>query len=125
MAQHLGIAAWKVYRFHVDLATPANSTFTLGGSPTPAGYTTLGAAVPQLETTDLLDNLADRPMFRLAYRRFPDGHEALVGNRTVSSGGVAAIRWWEINNATSGSPVSRSKAPTSPTRPGGGWAAPP
>ncbi len=95
---------WKVYRFHVDWATPANSTFTLGGSPTPAGYTTLGAAVPQLETTDLLDNLADRPMFRLAYRRFPDGHEALVGNRTVSSGGVAAIRWWEINNATSGSP---------------------
>ena len=95
---------WKVYRFHVDWATPANSTFTLGGSPTPAGYTTLGAEVPQLGTTDLLDNLADRPMFRLAYRRFSDGHEALVGNRTVSSGGVAAIRWWEINNATSGSP---------------------
>ena len=95
---------WKVYRFHVDWATPANSTFTLGGSPTPAGYTTLGAEVPQLGTTDLLDNLADRPMFRLAYRRFPDGHEALVGNLTVSSGGVAAIRWWEINNATSGSP---------------------
>src|SRR5262245_55549125 len=96
---------WNLYRFHVDWGTPGNSTFTLGGSPTPAGYTALGAAVPQLGSTDLLDNLADRPMFRLAYRRFPDGHEALVGNRTVSSGGVAAIRWWEINNATSGSPA--------------------
>ena len=95
---------WKLYRFHVDWVTPANSTFTLGGSLTPAGYTTLTAGVPQLGTTDLLDNLADRPMFRLAYRRFLDGHEALVGNRTVSSSSIAGIRWWEINNATSGSP---------------------
>ena len=35
-------------------------------------------------------------MFRSAYRRFADGHEALVGNCTVSSGGVAGIRWLEI-----------------------------
>src|SRR5262245_20371814 len=96
---------WRVYRFHVDWGTPGNSTFTLGGNVTPAGYSTLGANVPQLGTADLLDNLADRPMFRLAYRRFADGHEALVGNRTVSSGGVAGIRWWEINNATSGTPA--------------------
>ncbi len=95
---------WNLYRFHVDWATPGNSTFTLGGSPTPAGYTTLSAGVPQLGTTDLLDNLADRPMFRLAYRRFSDGHESLVGNRTVSSGSVAGIRWFEIHNATSGTP---------------------
>jgi uncharacterized repeat protein (TIGR02543 family) len=95
---------WKIYRFHVDWAVPGNSTFTLGGNITPAGYTTLSAGVPQLGTTSLLDNLADRPMFRLAYRRFGDGHEALVGNFTVSSGGVAGIRWWEITNATSGTP---------------------
>ena len=43
-------------------------------------------------------------MFRNAYRRFADGHEALVGNMTVESNGVAGIRWYEINNATSGSP---------------------
>ena len=96
---------WNLFRFHVDFATPANSTFTLGGSLTPAAYTTLAASVPQLGTTDLLDNLADRLMFRLAYRRFADDHEALVGNLTVSSGGVAGVRWWEINNATSGTPT--------------------
>jgi hypothetical protein len=96
---------WKLYRFHVDWATPANSTFTLGGNLTPAGYTTLSAGVPQLGVADLLDNLADRPMFRLAYRRFLDGHEALVGNLTVASNGVAGIRWWEINHATSGTPA--------------------
>jgi hypothetical protein len=95
---------WSLYRFHVDWTTPGNSTFTLGGSPTPAGYTTLSAEVPQLGVPDTLDNLADRPMFRLAYRRFSDGHEALVGNRTVSSASIAGIRWFEINNATSGTP---------------------
>jgi uncharacterized repeat protein (TIGR02543 family) len=95
---------WKIYRFHVDWAVPGNSTFSLGGNISPAGYTTLSAGVPQLGTTSRLDNLADRPMFRLAYRRFGDGHEALVGNFTVSSGGVAGIRWWEITNATSGTP---------------------
>ena len=95
---------WKIYRFHVDWAVPGNSTFALGGNLTPAGYSTLSAGVPQAGTTSLLDNLADRPMFRLAYRRFGDGHEALVGNFTVSSGGVAGIRWWEITNATSGTP---------------------
>ena len=44
-------------------------------------------------------------MFRSAYRRFDDGHEALVGNLTVAAGGVSGIRWWEINNATSGTPT--------------------
>jgi len=101
-------ATWWVYRFHVDFATPANTTWTLGGSLTPAGFTTLcsgtRSCVPQLGTTAGLDGLGDRPMFRLAYRRFADGHEALLSNRSVSVGGVAGIRWWEINNATSGVP---------------------
>jgi len=96
---------WALYRFHVDFATPANSTWTLAGNLTPAGFTTLSADVPQLDTTSLLDSLADRPMFRLAYRRFADGHEALVGNRTVSVSSIAGIRWWEITNATSGTPT--------------------
>jgi hypothetical protein len=44
-------------------------------------------------------------MFRLAYRNFgtpaaPD--ESLVANFTVSSGGVAGIRWFELKNPTNG-----------------------
>jgi hypothetical protein len=96
---------WQLYRFHVDFAVPGNSTWTLGGNLVPAGYTTLTAQAPQAGTTSLLDTIADRPMFRLAYRRFPDNHEALVGNMTVSSGGVAGVRWFEINNGTSGAPA--------------------
>ena len=101
-------ATWPVYRFHVDFVTPASSTFTLATSLTPAAYSelcpTTRSCVPQLGTTAGLDGIGELPMFRLAYRRFGDGHEALVGNLSVSSGGVAGIRWWEINNATSGTP---------------------
>jgi N-acetylneuraminic acid mutarotase len=101
-------SAWAVWRFHVDFANPSNSTFTNAGSLTPGPFTVLcpntRSCVPQAGTSDGLDAIGDRSMFRNAYRRFPDGHEALVGNMTVDSNGVAGIRWWEINNATSGTP---------------------
>ncbi|MBO0835026.1 MAG: carboxypeptidase regulatory-like domain-containing protein, partial [Actinobacteria bacterium] len=100
---------WKLWRFHVDFATPSNSTFTQAGTLTPDPFTVIcngtgGACVPQAGVSDVLDTLGDRSMFRNDYRRFADGHEALVGNMTVQSNGVAGIRWWEINNATSGTP---------------------
>ena len=52
-------------------------------------------------------------MFRAAYRRFSDGHEALVGNQSVCvggsgstcSGGRSGVRWWEITGITSGTPT--------------------
>ena len=87
-----GGGAYRVFHFHVDFATPANSTFTLFASPAAAGFTALCATtrscVPQPGTTNKLDGIGDRLMFRLAYRNFGD-HEAIVGNYTVSSGGVA------------------------------------
>jgi carboxypeptidase family protein/Kelch motif protein len=98
---------WKLWRFHVDFVNPANSTFTQAGTLTPDPFNVIcggGSCVPQAGVPDTLDTLGDRSMFRNAYRRFPDGHEALVGNMTVDSNGVAGIRWWEINNATSGTP---------------------
>jgi N-acetylneuraminic acid mutarotase len=98
---------WPLYRFHVDFANPQNSTFTLGGTLTPDPYNLIcggGACVPQLGG-DPLDTLGDREMFRSAYRNFGD-HEALTGNMTVDAGGGAAgIRWFEINNVTSGTPA--------------------
>ena len=101
-------STWPLHRFHVDFTTPGNSTFNLGGTLTPDPFSAIcgggGACVPQLGVGDVLDTLGDRGMFRSAYRHFSDGHEALVGNMTVASGGVAGIRWFEVNNATSGTP---------------------
>jgi len=100
------LATWPLYRFHVDFATPANSTFTSGGNLTPAAFSPIcggGACVPQLGG-ETLDTLGDRGMFRSAYRNFGD-HEALVGNMTIASSGVAGVRWFEVRNATSGTPT--------------------
>jgi uncharacterized repeat protein (TIGR01451 family) len=96
---------WLLYRFHPDFATPANTTFTLAADLLPTSYGYLCEdCVPQLNSSDNLETASGYPGFRLAYRRFADGHEALVGNLGVPSGGVAGIRWFEINNATSGTP---------------------
>src|SRR5882724_1773994 len=106
--------AYRVFHFHVDFATPANSTFTLFSSPAAAGFSllcsTTRSCVPQLGTTNRVDGIGDRLMFRLAYRNFGD-HESVVGNYTVSSGGVAGIRWFELRNVTNG-PVTKFQEST-------------
>ena len=102
---------YDIYRFHVDFATPANTTFTAVPSPpAAAGFAAActggRACVPQIGgvSGDNLDGIADRLMFRLAYRNI-NGHESLLGNYTVLSGGVTGVRWFEMRNATSGAPT--------------------
>jgi hypothetical protein len=56
-----------------------------------------GACIPQLGTNQRLDSLADRLMYRLAYRNFGD-HEALVVNHSVTAGTGTGIRWYEIRS---------------------------
>jgi len=96
----------NLYKFHVDFATPANSTFT-GPTVIPvAAFSALcggGTCVPQPGTSQQLDSLADRLMYRLAYRNF-GSHESLVVNHSVTAGSGGGIRWYEIQNP-SGTPV--------------------
>ena len=103
-----GGGAYRTFHFHADFNTPSNSTFSLVGSPAAAGFSllcpTTRSCVPQSGTTNRVDGIGDRLMFRLAYRNFGD-HESVVGNYSVSSGGVAGVRWFELRNVTAG-PVS-------------------
>jgi len=91
------LAYWK---FHVDFVTPANSTFTGPTTLATAAYTEAcgasGTCIPQSGTTQTLDSLSDRLMFRLAYRNFADGHEALVVNHSITSGSSTGVRWYEL-----------------------------
>ena len=84
-----GGGQYTTYHFHVDFGTPANSTWTTFATPPAAGFTQLcpstRACVPEL-AGEALDGIGDRPMFRLAYRKFGDGHESVVGNYSVSAG---------------------------------------
>jgi hypothetical protein len=90
----------NLFKFHVDFATPANSTFT-GPTVIPVtAFTALcngGTCVPQSGTTQQLDSLADRLMYRLAYRNF-GSHESLVVNHSVVAGSSGGVRWYELQN---------------------------
>ena len=97
---------YKVWAFHVDWNDPANSSFTLRANVPAADFTVLcpntRQCVPQLGVSQSLDGIADRLMFRNAYRRFPDGRESLFNNFTVSADSVAGIRWFELQRALPG-----------------------
>jgi hypothetical protein len=93
----------NLFRFHADFAHPEKSTFS-GPTLVPvADYNeicaraTTVACIPEPEPGEKVDGLADRVMFRLAYRNFGD-HESLVVNHTVLGGALGGVRWYEIRN---------------------------
>ena len=92
------LAFWK---FHVDWTAPANTTLTGPTTLATAAFNGMCPAVsrevciPQAGTTQQLEALSDRLMFRLAYRNFGD-HESLLANHTVQAGSNSGIRWYEI-----------------------------
>lgn len=102
-------ASLLLWKLHIDWSNPASSTFT-GPTVLPvASFTEAcngGTCIPQPGTRVQLDSLADRLMYRLAYRNFPGDHESLIVNHSADGGsGVpSAVRWYEIRNP-GGSPV--------------------
>ena len=99
---NFGTNALNLWKFHVDFTTPANSTFTGPTSIAVAAFSAAcsggGTCIPQQSTTNQLDSLADRLMYRLAYRHFADGHESLVVNHSVTAGSSVGVRWYEIRS---------------------------
>jgi hypothetical protein len=95
----------NLWKFHVDFGTPGNSTFTGPTNIPVAAFTAAcngGACIPQPGTSQKLDSLADRLMYRLAYRNFGT-YQSLVVNHSVSVGGrgknqTAGVRWYELRN---------------------------
>ena len=96
-----------LWKFHVDWATPANTTLTGPTSISVANFAPAcnggGACIQQPQTSPFvgtLDSLGDRLMYRLAYRNFGD-HESLVVNNSVTAGSRVGIRWYELRNTPS------------------------
>ncbi len=97
----------RLWAFHVDWQTPENSTFGLDGLPNHklpvANYDPLCVStwecIPQKSSTQRVDAIGERLMYRAAYRNF-DAHEAIVVNHTVDVGGQrAGIRWYEVRRS--------------------------
>jgi hypothetical protein len=99
---NFGTNSLNLWKFHVDFATPANSTLTGPTNIPVASFSAAcsggGTCIPQPSTTNQLDSLADRLMYRLAYRKFSDGHEALVVNHSVTAGSSVGVRWYELRS---------------------------
>jgi hypothetical protein len=94
--------ALHLFEFHVDFITPSNSKFTgpvaIAVSSFAQACAATGTCIPQAGTTDQLDSLGDRLMFRLAYRNFGT-HESLVVNHAAKTSVAASgVRWYEIRN---------------------------
>ena len=101
------LAFWK---FHVDWANPANTTLSAPVQIPVAGFNAAcsgGTCIPQSGTTQKLDSLADRLMFRLAYRniggveRMVVNHSVQVNSTSKRNTGNAAMRWYEIRGMAS------------------------
>jgi uncharacterized repeat protein (TIGR01451 family) len=102
--------ALNLFKFHVDFATPTNSTFTFTNQIPTAAFDSVfpcspaRACIPQPGTPTKVDILSyrQRPLHRLAYRNFGT-HESLVTNQSVeATAGIAGVRWWEIRSPNSG-----------------------
>ena len=96
---NFGTNALNLWKFHVNFTVPTSSTFTGPTSIPVAAFTAAcsggGTCIPQPSTSNKLDSLADRLMYRLAYRNRA-GTESLVVNHSVKSGTRSGIRWYEL-----------------------------
>ena len=97
---NLGSNSLNLWQFHVDWKIPTNSTFT-GPTVVPVTIFTRACGgssvcIPQVGTSQLLDGIGDRLMYRVGYRHFADGHESLVASHSIGS--PSGIRWYEIQS---------------------------
>jgi hypothetical protein len=104
---NFGKNSLNLWKFHVDWTTPANTTLSGPTNIAVAAFSPAcsggGTCIPQPGTSQKLDSLADRLMYRLAYRKFSDGHEALMVNHSITVSGtkrssVTGVRWYEIRS---------------------------
>ncbi|MEV0494319.1 carboxypeptidase regulatory-like domain-containing protein [Streptomyces atratus] len=96
-----------MWDFHVDWTNPANSTFGNNLAPNRSLETApfdsnmcngARSCIPQQGTSARLDAIADRLMYRAAYRNFGD-HASMVLNHTVDvAGDHAGVRWYELRS---------------------------
>jgi uncharacterized membrane protein len=90
------LAAWTM---HVDWSNSNNTTLSAASALSVPTYTLPcsggGTCIPQAGTSNKLDSLGDRLMYRLAYRNFGD-HESLVVDHSVALGSTVGMRWYEL-----------------------------
>jgi hypothetical protein len=116
----------RLWKFHVDWANPANSTFGNNGTPNYAlpvapyvrpqcvyGYGP--NCVPQKGGPQQLDVLGDRLMFRLAYRNFGSYASLLLNHTVVTPDARDGVRWYEVRIPKGAAPSVYQQGTYAPT----------
>jgi hypothetical protein len=117
---NFGTNSLNLWKFHVDFANTANSTFTGPTNLPVAAFSEAcggGACVQQSGTREKLDSLGDRLMYRLAYRNFGT-YQTIVVTHSVAVGTsrknpYTGVRWYEIRNP-GGTPTIYQQSTFSP-----------
>ncbi len=96
----------QLWEFSTDWTNTANTTFeyasTLITEPFDSEFESsfAGGAISQPGTSQKLDVIADRLMFKLQYRNFGT-HQSILANHTVDvATNQAGIRWYELRNTS-------------------------
>lgn len=98
----------RLWYFHPDFVTPANSTFGVAGQPNqliptanvdPEMCGGSRACIPMPTGGESVDAIADRLMHRLQYRNF-GSHQTIVTALTVDADATnhAGVHWFELRN---------------------------
>ena len=106
---NFGTNSLNIWQFHVNFQNTSQSTFTGPTNIPVASFSKAcsgGTCIPPGGTSQQLDSLGDRMMYRLAYRHFSDGHESLVVTHSVGS--PSGIRWYEIRSPRSNPTIYQS-----------------
>jgi hypothetical protein len=97
----------RMYSLSPNFSNPGASVLSVGSPDIPvASFSEAcapsGTCIPQQGTSNKLDAVGDRMMYRLAFRNFGD-HEAMMVNHSVAVSSRVGVRWYELR-----SPVSTS-----------------
>jgi hypothetical protein len=102
------LSSLRYYSFSPNFANPGSSTLSAPTDIAVASFSEAcggGTCIPQPGTSQQLDSLGDRPMYRLAYRNFGN-HDALVVNHSVTAGASVGVRWYELRSNAANGPFS-------------------
>jgi hypothetical protein len=95
--------ALRIWEASIDWTNSNNSSVNLVQTLSTNSYSYSGISINQPGTSQTLDALASRLMYRLQYRNF-GSYEVMLTNHTVNAdgNGQAGVRWYEMRNSGSG-----------------------
>lgn len=103
---NLGTNSLNVWQFHADFVNTSNSTLTGPANIPVTSFSDAcggGVCIPQSGTSQQLDSVGDRLMYRLPYRAFSD-HQSIVAVHSVTAGNAVGLRWYELRFNGSNTP---------------------